>query len=87
VAPTELQRLVSLTWNGPLDQGVKTLADRIGYRFVVTAPSAATPIQVAVNMTDVPVIDVLQALGAAAGTGATVVVDPDRHLVEVQHHV
>jgi len=44
VAPAELQRLVSLTWNGPLDQGVKSLADRIGYRFVVTAPSAATPI-------------------------------------------
>ena len=87
VAPAELQRLVSLTWNGPLDAGVKSLADRIGYRFVVTAPSAATPIQVAVNMTDVPVIDVLQALGAAAGTSATVVVDPDRHLVEVQHHV
>jgi len=37
-------------------------------------------------MTDVPVIDVLQALGAAAGTSATVVVDPDQHLVEVQYH-
>jgi defect-in-organelle-trafficking protein DotD len=86
VAPAELQRLVSLAWSGPLDEGVKTLADRIGYRFVVTAPSAATPIQVAVNMTDVPVIDVLQALGAT-GNNATVVVDPDQHLVEVQHHV
>ncbi len=86
VVPAELQRLVSLTWNGPLDGGVKALADRIGYRFVVTAPSGAAPVQVAVNMTNVPVVELLKAMGDAAGASATVVVDPDRHLVEVQHH-
>ncbi len=86
VAPAELQRLVSLAWNGPLDEAVRTLADRIGYRFVVTAPSRTGPVQVAVNMTNVPAIDLLQALGNAAGASATVMVDPDRHLVEVQYH-
>ncbi len=86
VAPAELQRLVSLAWNGPLDEGVRTLADRIGYRFVVTAPSRTGPVQVAVNMINVPAIDLLQALGNAAGASATVIVDPDRHQVEVQYH-
>ena len=86
VAPAELQRLVSLAWSGPLDEGVKTLADRIGYRFVVTAPSRTGPVQVAVNMTNVPAIDLLQAFGNAAGASATVMVDPDRHQVEVQYH-
>ena len=85
VAPAELQHLVSLAWNGPLDEGVKTLADRIGYRFVVTAPSRTGPVQVAVNMTNVPAIDLLQALGNAASASATVIVDPDRHQVEVQY--
>ena len=86
VAPAELQRLVSLTWSGPLDEGVRTLADRIGYRFAVTSPSRTGPVQVAVNMADVPAIELLQALGNAAGASATVMVDPDRHLVEVQYH-
>ena len=86
VAPAELQRLVSLTWNGPLDEGVKTLADRIGYHFAVTSPSRTGPVQVAVNMADVPAIELLRALGNAAGASATVMVDPDRHLVEMQYH-
>ncbi len=87
VVPAELQRLGSLAWSGPLDQGVKTLTDRIGYRLVVTAPTSPAAVLVAVNMSNVPVIDLLQAMGNAAGASATVVVDPDHHQVEVQHHV
>jgi len=34
----------------------------------------------------VPAIDLLQALGNAAGASATVMVDPDRRQVEVQYH-
>lgn len=82
----ELKRPVSLTWSGPIDQGVKALTDRIGYRFYSTGPNSV-PIAVAVNLTDVPILDVFQAMGEAAGTNATVVVDPDHHQVEVQHHV
>ena len=83
----ELERPVSLAWSGPIDQGVKALADRIGYQVAVSAPANPRPIQVAVNMTDVPILDLFEAMGTAAGTNATVVVDPDHHRVEVQHHV
>lgn len=86
VMAAELERPVSLAWSGPIDQGVKALADRIGYRFYSTGPHAV-PIAVAVNMTDVPILDLFKAMGDAAGTSATVVVDPDHHQVEVQHHV
>ena len=85
VMQAELERLVSLAWSGPIDQGVKALADRIGYRFYSTGPHTV-PIAVAINLTDVPILDLFRAMGDAAGTSATVVVDPDHHQVEVQHH-
>ena len=87
VMPAELLRPQSFAWSGPIDVGAKALADRIGYRLVVTAPDAAAPITVAVNLADVPVIELFKALGAAAGTQATVIVDPDHHQVQVRHHV
>ncbi len=87
VTAPELERSVSLAWSGPIDQGVKALADRIGYQVAITAPANPAPIQVAVDMSNVPILDLFEAMGTAAGTSATVVVDPDHHRVEVQHHV
>ncbi len=87
VTAAELERPVSLAWSGPIDQGIKALADRIGYQVAITAPANPRPIQVAVDMADVPILDLFEAMGSAAGTSATVVVDPDHHKVEVQHHV
>ena len=87
VVPAELQRPQSFSWSGPIDAGAKALADRIGYRLVVTTPQGALPVIVAVSLADVPALDLFKALGASAGTQATVVVDPDHHQVQVQHHV
>ena len=87
VVAAELDRPLSLSWNGPLDAGVKTLADRVGYRMAVTGPKPGQPITVAVNVTNVTALNAFQALGNAAGSAATVAVDPDHHLVEVDHHV
>ena len=87
IVAAELQRPLTFAWAGPIDTGVKTLADRIGYRLVVTAPQNAVPVIVAVNMTNVSAIDLFRALGVAAGSQATVIVDPDHHQVQVQHHV
>lgn len=87
VVPAELQRPETFAWTGPIDAGAKVLADRIGYRLVVTASEKPAPVLVSVNMRDVPVISLFEALGTAAGTQATVIVDPDHHQVEVRHHV
>ena len=54
---------------------------------VVTAPQNAVPVLVAVNMTNASALDLFKAFGAAAATQATVIVDPDHHQVQVQHHV
>ena len=87
VVPAELQRPLTFTWAGPIDTGVQALADRVGYRMVVTVPQNAVPVVVAINMTNATALDLFKAFGAAAGTQATVIVDPDHHQVQVQHHV
>ncbi len=87
VIPAELRRPVTWPWSGPLDAGAKVLADRIGHHLVVTGqPTGAAPVSVAVAMQDASILDLFEALGTAAGTQATVIVDPDHHQVEVQHH-
>ncbi len=91
--PAELQRPVSFAWSGPIDAAAKALADRIGYRLVVTSdgspgkPASLLPVVVSVNKTNVRIVEVFQALGDSAGPKATVIVDPDHRQVDVQHHV
>lgn len=87
VVPAELQRPLSFAWVGPIDTGVKALADRIGYKLVVSKPANPAPITVGVSMTDASAIDLFRAMGEAAGNQATVIVDPDHQQVLVQHHV
>jgi defect-in-organelle-trafficking protein DotD len=87
VIPEDLQRLVTFKWSGPLDQGVARLAQSVGYFFFVTAPPGAQPLQVAVELTDVPAYEVFKALGEEAGTRATVELDPLHQQVQVIHHV
>jgi defect-in-organelle-trafficking protein DotD len=87
VMPSDLQRVVSFEWNGPLDQAVAKLSASIGYTFYTTAPANAAPLEVSIRMASVPAYQVFQSLGAEAGTRATVQVDPLHHQVQVIHHV
>jgi defect-in-organelle-trafficking protein DotD len=87
LVPEDLQRIVSFQWNGPLDAGVAKLAASIGYTFYTTGPTTAQPINVVVEIAQVPAIQVLQVIGAETGMRATVQVDPLHHQVEVIHHV
>jgi len=87
VVPGPLQKTVSFSWSGPLDQGVAKLAQSVGYAFYVTAPPNAQPVNVAITISSVPAYQVFQALGEEAGTKATVEVDPLHHQVQVIHHV
>ena len=87
IIPAELQRPETFAWSGPIDAGAKALADRIGYRLIVTAPAKPAPVLVSVNMRNVRILDLFEALGTSAGAQATVIVDPDHRLIQVQHHV
>ena len=86
VMPGELIKPVRFIWSGPLDAGVKKLADSIGYSVTVFAPRNSKPLVVAVDVNG-QVVGAFQALGTQAGTAATVTVDPLHRQVEVIHHV
>jgi defect-in-organelle-trafficking protein DotD len=87
VVPEDLQRIVSFSWNGSLDQGVAKLAQSIGYTFYTTAPPASQPVNVTIAISSVPAYQVFRALGEEAGDRATVAVDALHHQVQVIHHV
>lgn len=86
VVPADLNRVVSFSWNGSLDQAVAKLALSIGYTFYVSAPQNTQPLNVAIDVNSVSVYDILKMLGNDAGSRATVAVDPLNHQVEVQYH-
>lgn len=87
IVPAELDRPINFTWNGPLDQGVQKLADLVGYHMSVSAPRNSQPLAVSVRVSNVTALDAFRAIGNAAGTAATVVVDPQHQRVMVEHHV
>jgi defect-in-organelle-trafficking protein DotD len=86
IVPAELQKPVRFVWSGPLDAGVKKLADTIGYTVAVFAPKNCQALAVSVSL-DGQVLSAFQALGTQAGSSATVQVDPQHHQVQVIHHV
>jgi defect in organelle trafficking protein DotD len=85
VVPAELEKPVQFVWSGPLDAGVKKLANSIGYSVAVSGPQNPQPLNVAVNVNG-QVLGAFQALGTQAGAIATVAVDPLHHQVQVVHH-
>lgn len=83
--PAELQRPLTWRWSGTLDEGGRLLAQQIGYAFTAPDPGPALP-AVHVDARGMPVLDVLRAFGSQAGDRATVVVDPERRIVEVHRN-
>ena len=93
IVPGELQKTVTFAFAGPLDDGVRKLAETVGYRVAITPPpppapgvAASAPLTVNVTTGFVTAYAAFSALGNAAGSRALVRVDPQRHLVEVIHY-
>jgi defect-in-organelle-trafficking protein DotD len=86
VEPADLDRVVSFSWNGSLDQAVAKLALSIGYTFYVSAPPNNAPMNVSIAVDSDTVYDIFQKLGNDAGNRATVAVDPVNHQVELTYH-
>ena len=90
VVPEELQRPIAFAWNGPLADGVRKLADVVGYRVVVSSVEGVErpqPVPVSLNLPATTVVDAFAALGEQAGAYATVQLDPASRTVQVVHRV
>ncbi len=84
--PAELQRPVIAPLSGSLDEAVRMLAMRVGYRFASNAVPGTAPVPVALPGQPTPLIDLFRALGDQAGQRAEVLVNADQRQVEVRHH-
>jgi defect in organelle trafficking protein DotD len=86
VVAGELDRVVSMQWNGPLDGAVKRLGEKIGYGTTITGTVPQAGVNVAVDPGPRRVYDILRDLGDRAGDAATVRVDSQHQLLEVSYH-
>ncbi|MBI1273817.1 MAG: DotD/TraH family lipoprotein [Alphaproteobacteria bacterium] len=84
-APDNLQQPTTITWHGPVEQIVETLASRAGYRFNLAGKAPPVPVVVTLNVFEKPLIKVLQDIGMQLGQRADLAVDAERGLVEVQY--
>ena len=93
IVPGELQKTVTFAFVGSLDDGVRELAEAVGYTVTITPPpppqpgtAPLPPLTVNVTTGFVTAVAAFSALGEAAGSRAMVRVDPQRHLVEVIYY-
>jgi hypothetical protein len=86
VVAGELDRVVSMQWNGALDGAVRRLGEMIGYRTAVIGKAPQADVDVAVDPAPRRVYDILHGLGDQAGDAATVRVDQQHQLLEVIYH-
>lgn len=84
-APQELRRTITVNWNGPIEPILQHIADRAGYEVQVNGDVPPAPVVVTLTARQKMVIDVLRDLGLQAGRRADVVVDPERHVVELNY--
>jgi defect-in-organelle-trafficking protein DotD len=86
VVAGELNRVVSMQWNGPLEGAVKRLGETIGYGTAITGTVPQAGLNVTVDPAPRRVYDILHGLGDQAGDAATVRVDQQHQVLEVIYH-
>lgn len=83
--PPDLQKTISITWTGPLDQVVRTLAEVIGYKFGVIGQASHVPLVVTVEAHDQPIGRILRDVGDQAGRRADVLVDTIKRTIDIRY--
>lgn len=84
-APVELQRAVTVSWVGPVEQITKTMAERAGYNFLPIGSAPPTAVIVSINAENRPVIDVLRDIGTQLGLRGDIKVDSEQKVVELHY--
>lgn len=84
-APPELNRAMTINWVGPVDQIVKIVSEKASYRFVTLGAAPSTPVVVAVDVTNKPIIEILRSIGLQLGARADVHVDSTSRVVELSY--
>lgn len=84
-APPALAQPVTVTWSGPAEQIVQTLALKAGYRYRIAGIQPPLPLTVNVNSYEQPLIDLLRDIGLQLGNRADVAVDAKNSVVQLRY--
>ncbi len=81
----DLDKPITVAWNGPAAPLALRLATRVGYHFREIGTPPTVPATVTVDVIEQPVMDVLRDVGLQLGTRANLVIDANRKTVELQY--
>ncbi len=81
----ELAKPMTVAWTGPASPLLLRLATRVGYRYEQIGTPPATPVDVTINVIEQPILEIMRDVGMQAGTRANLVVDGNRHVVELEY--
>lgn len=85
MAPPELQEPVSITWVGPVEQFLTTMANRIGYGFRSIGAQPPAPLIVRIDEYQQPLIKLVKSASLQVTGKADVVLDASRQIVELRY--
>lgn len=84
-APPELMEPVTITWTGPVERFLTTMANRIGYSFRTTGAPSPVPLTVTINVYNQPLVKVIKSSALQVTGKADVVMDASRQLIELRY--
>lgn len=84
-APAALQQPITITWSGPVEQILETLATRSGMKFKVKGNRPGVPLVVNLNVFQKAMIEVLQDVGLQVGRRADVTVNSTSSVIEIRY--
>lgn len=85
LAPPELLEPVSITWVGPAEQFLRTMANRIGYGYRSLGAPPPVPLTVRVDEYQQPLIKLIRSASLQLTGKADVVLDASRRTLEVRY--
>lgn len=84
-APQPIAQPVTITWSGPAEQIVQTLATKAGYSYQTAGAAPGIPLSVMIDAYEKPLIDVLRDVGLQLGNRADVAVDVANGIVQLRY--
>ena len=81
----DLQKPMTVAWTGPVAPLALRLATRVGYRFQQIGTPPVVPVSVTVDVIEQPILEILRDIGLQMGTRANLVIDSNRHVIELEY--
>jgi hypothetical protein len=85
-APPGLEKPISITWTGPIEQLVKKVSEMTGYQYEgALGNKPANVVIVSVSVNNTAAFNVLADAGAQAGVAADIVIRPEQKMMAIKY--